>query len=183
MRLKSVVYFLAAGCLSLAIMRAVPALVWVSPGDQTQSAFFRRFDPTQVVQSFTVSCTPTGGQSDRQTQALSSFSSSAGYHFFSKRKDVETHRTIERTFCADSGQVAAMMTSLHEVLIETLATSGCEPTGDRLTSRDGAEVDYRCGARLSGVALVHPPKKALGESDRDVVLNMQIDERWRVGSY
>jgi hypothetical protein len=77
----------------------------------------------------------------------------------------------------------AMMTSVHEVLLSTLASSGCEAMADRLTSRDGAEVDYRCGARIQGVALVHAPKKPLGDSDRHVVLNMQIDERWRVGRY
>lgn len=178
---RGLVYFVAAGCLTLAILYIVPALVWVPPSDQTQSTFFRRFDPAQVVQSFPVSCTPTGSRSDL-TQALSSFGSSAGYHFFNQCKDVETHKTIERAFCADSEQVAAVMTSLHEVLLRALASSGCVAMVDRLTSRDGAEVDYRCGGRLSGVALVHPPRRALGESDRHVVLNVQIDERWRVGS-
>ena len=166
---------------TLTAVLAVSAFIWVPVTDQKQSAFVRAFDPAPVVQSFRVWCTPTSGLFDRLAQTSSSFGSSAGYHFLNRRKDITTRRTIDPTFCANAQQFAELMTSLHASLLSALSSSRCQVISDRLTTHEGVQIVYRCG-NATGVALVRPPKKLLGDSDRHITLNIQIDEQWRVGS-
>ena len=180
--LRRLIIVAVAVWLTLTAVQAVSALIWVPVTDQKQSAFVRAFDPGPVVQSFRVWCTPTSGLFDRLAHTSSSFGSSAGYHFLNRRKDITTRRTIDPTFCANPQQFAELMTSLYAGLFSALSSSRCQVISDRLTTHEGVQIVYRCGANATGVALVRPPKKLLGESDRHITLNIQIDEQWRVGS-
>ena len=160
---------------------AVSANIWVPVTDQKQSAFVRTFDPATIVQPFR-GAPQRAACSTGRLKTSSSFASSAGYHFLNRRKDIQTRRTIDPTFCANPQQVVELMTSLHASLLSALSSSGCQVIADRLTTHEGVQIVYRCGAYATGVALVRPPKELLGESDRHITLRMQIDERWRVGS-
>jgi hypothetical protein len=167
--------------LTLIAVVAVSAHIWIPVTDQKQSAFVRTFDPTPIVQSFR-GAPQRAACSTGWLKTSSSFASSAGYHFLNRRKDIQTRRTIDPTFCANPQQVAELMTSLHASLLSALSSSGCQVIADRLTTREGEQIVYRCGTYATGVALVRPPKKLLGENDGHITLSMQIDERWRIGS-
>ena len=180
--LKRLILVALAVWLTLTAAQTVSALIWVPVTDQKQTAFVRAFDPAPVLQSYREWCTPTSGPFDRLSQTSSSFASSAGFRFLNRRKDIKTRKTIDPTFCANPQKFAELMSSLHASLLSALSSSGCQVIADQLTTREGVEIGYRCGAHATGVALVRPPQKLFGESDRHITLNMQIDERWRVGS-
>src|SRR5215831_20817560 len=112
-----------------------------------QSAFVRTFDPAPIVQSFR-GAPQRAACSTGWLKTSSSFASSAGYHFLNRRKDIQTRRTIDPTFCANPQQIAELMTSLHGSLLSALSSSGCQVIADRLTTREGVQIVYRRGAYI-----------------------------------
>jgi len=158
----------------------IPALFWVSPTPQNQSAFIRSYDPMPVVNAFRSGCGPDGRLSDRLTEVGSGTSSGAGYAFLNSRKDVEHQLTVEPLYCGSPAGNAALLTALHEHALKALRNAACVVSGDRLTLEDGLQIRYRCHTRTTGVVTARPPRANTPGDDVHMLLSVHVDEWWAV---
>jgi hypothetical protein len=169
------------GLLLVVSVALVGTLVWkrmaeraaISPGPENESRFMQTYDPMVVARSFRSPC----GPGDRFAQVGRTQSESAGSSLIGHQKAVEHHLLVTPRFCGDADRTSELMAAIHASVRGALRASGCLISADRVVTKPGVYIAYRCGTATTGVVSVEPSSPLPGDGVH-LALSFHVDERW-----
>jgi hypothetical protein len=176
--LRSVVLSVAGVAISLFVLGWIQNLFQIPLTAETESKFFRSYDPLVAVNSLRLGCYPDGKPTGQPTSVGTGESHSAGNSFWWARRDAEHRRSVEPFYCANAAQNAALYLALRENALVALRNSMCIVSDDRMSDQNGLRIMYRCGEHSSGVVTIAPPKHDSSGDANHQVLSVQVDEHW-----
>jgi hypothetical protein len=143
---------------------------------ETESKFFRAFDPTPLLDKAGLGCEPNGNPAPQVTLVASGETHAAG----DSRDNVHHTRNIEPWFCGDVVKNAALMAAIDNGVISSLQHAACILGEHQLTTEDGLRLTYRCGDRTQGTLTVKIKPSDDPKIDIESTLEFHIEETYSV---